>query len=221
MCFSSWKLLAVIRITFYAYKLTEHVIRAPVNLPSYINSHPAITTLTVQPNTKSTYNDLLCCCCFLFFVFVFVFQCRACHFKFRRDRLEHLQFAQNYAEDKWIDLKNFKGISLIDLSYFEQRHKLRIHVYSLRLYPQDQSRLPFARLERHPLHVGDSSTTDLYLSLFDNTHFGPKEPAQLVHQLLLGQGYEATGPPVVLAFYGFHLHKTPVKWVEVTAGYGS
>ena len=144
MCFSSWKLLTVIGVTFYAYKLTEHVIRAPVNLPNYINSHPAITTLTVQPNTKSTYNDLLCCCCCCFW-------CRACHFKFRRDRLERLQFAQNYAEDKETDLKNFKGISLIDLSYFEQRHKLRIHVYSLHLYPQDQSRLPFAQLERHPL----------------------------------------------------------------------
>ena len=56
------------------------------------------------------------------------------------------------------------------LSYFEQRHNLRLHVYSLHLHPQDHSRLPFARLERRPLHVGDNSTTDLYLNLFDYTH---------------------------------------------------
>ena len=64
VCFISWKLVAVIGITFYAYKLTEHVIGAPINLPDYINSHPAVTTLTVQPNTKSPYNDRLCCCFF-------------------------------------------------------------------------------------------------------------------------------------------------------------
>ena len=85
VCFSSWKLVAVIGITFYAYKLTEHVIGAPINLPDYINNHPAIATLTVQPNTKRPYNDRLC-----------FFRCRACHFKFRRDRLERpaLQLVQ-------------------------------------------------------------------------------------------------------------------------------
>jgi len=60
VCFSSWKLVAVIGIAFYAYKLTEHVIGVPINLPDYISSHPAITTLTVQPNTKSPYNNRLC-----------------------------------------------------------------------------------------------------------------------------------------------------------------
>ena len=39
------------------------------------------------------------------------------------------------------------------------------------LHPQDHSRLPFARLERCPLHVGEGSTTDLCLNLVDDTHF--------------------------------------------------
>ena len=123
MRFSSWKLVAVTGITFYAYKLTGHVIGAPINLPDYINNHLAITTLTVQPNTKSPCNDRLC---FFFGAWHVI------SVKFRRDRLEcpALQLAQTYAEDKGIDLKNFEGVSLNDLSYFEQRHNLRIHVYS-------------------------------------------------------------------------------------------
>ena len=184
MCFSSWKLVAAIGITFYAYKLTEHVIGAPINLPDYINSHPAVTTLTVQPNTKSPYNDRLC-----------FFRCLACHFKFRKDHLERpaLQLARTYAEDKGINIKNFKGVGLNDLSYFEQRHNLRIHVYSLHIHPQDHSRLPFARLERRPLHVGDSSTTDLYLNLFDYTHFS------YIHNLsLYAQTFGCTCCPKLL-----------------------
>ena len=79
------------------------------------------------------------------------------------------------------------------LSYFEQRHNLRIHVYSLHLHPQDHSRLPFARLERRPLHVGDSSTTDLYLNLFDYTHFS------YIHNLsLYAQTFGCTRCPKLL-----------------------
>ena len=90
-------------------------------------------------------------------------------------------------------LKNFKGVSLNDLSYFEQRHNLRIHVYSLHFHPQDNSRLPFARLERRPLHVGDSSTTDLYLNLFDYTHFS------YIHNLsLYAQTFGCTRCPKLL-----------------------
>ena len=180
MCFSSWKLVAVIGITFYAYKLTEHVIGAPINLPDYINSHPAVTTLTVQPNTKSPYNDRLC---FFFFRFL------ACHFKFRKDCLKRpaLQLAQTYAEDKGINIKNFKGVGFNDLSYFEQRHNLRIHVYSLYIHPQDHSRLPFARLERRPcmwetvprqISISTSLTTHTFPT-FTTFHYTPKPSAAL------------------------------------------
>lgn len=90
-------------------------------------------------------------------------------------------------------LKNFKGVSLNDLSYFKQRHNLRIHVYSLHFHPQDHSRLPFARLERRPLHVGDSSTTDLYLNLFDYTH------CSYIHNLsLYAQTFGCTRCPKLL-----------------------
>ena len=84
-------------------------------------------------------------------------------------------------------------VGLNDLSYFEQRHNLRIHVYSLHIHPQDHSRLHFARLERRPLHVGDSSTTDLCLNLFDYIHFS------YIHNLsLYAQTFGGTCCPKLL-----------------------
>ena len=106
-------------------------------------------------------------------------------------------------------LKNFKGVSLNDLSYFKQRHNLRIHVYSLHFHPQDHSRLPFARLERRPLHVGDSSTTDLYLNLFDYTHFS------YIHNLsLYAQTFGCTRCPKLLKSSKDLLYQEPVCFVE-------
>ena len=101
----------------------------PINWPSTSSGHPSTypTTLTVNRNAYSPAKHQESLQQSALF-----FSRLACHFKFQKDRLERpaLQLAQTYAEDKGINIKNFKGVGFNDLSYFEQRHNLRIHVYS-------------------------------------------------------------------------------------------
>ena len=68
VCYSVWTLVAVVGVTFYAFKLIEHVIGAPVELRDYISNHFALTPLISNPNTKRPFDDNLCFC---FFVFCF------------------------------------------------------------------------------------------------------------------------------------------------------
>ena len=60
VCYSVWTLVAVVGVTFYAFKLIEHVIGAPVELPDYISNHSALTPLINNPNTKRPFDDNLC-----------------------------------------------------------------------------------------------------------------------------------------------------------------
>ena len=60
VCYSVWTLVAVVGVTFYEFKLIEHVIGAPVELPDYISNHSALTPLINNPNTKRPFDDNLC-----------------------------------------------------------------------------------------------------------------------------------------------------------------
>ena len=163
VCYSVWTLVAVVGVTFYVFKLIEHVIGAPVGLPDYISNHFALTQLINNPNTKRPFDDNLC-----------LFRCLARHKGFKWDRLERpaLELFQTFLQDKGLKVKHCRGVSLDDLAYSEQRYGMRIHVYSLRPHP-DPSQPPFARLVRRPLTPAKSTAdeTDMYLNLYDHKHF--------------------------------------------------
>ena len=90
----------MLSVTFYAYKLIDHVIGAAVELPDYLSNHPAITPLTNNPNTHRPYDDKLC-----------FFRCLARHKGFKWDRLERpaLEFFQTFLRDKGVEVNPFKG----------------------------------------------------------------------------------------------------------------
>ncbi|KAI8487963.1 hypothetical protein Bbelb_344110 [Branchiostoma belcheri] len=149
---SKWVVHILTNVTFYVDKLTDHPIGAFDELPDFIRHSRAIIGLDSGSNGQ--YKDNLC-----FFRCLAVHRAGAWHRNIEKPAKE---LFQAYLEFSGKTRKEFKGVTLGELTVLEALFHTNIYVYSLR---KDTDGSVFAELVRRPVMKFQDT---MYLNLYAN-----------------------------------------------------
>ncbi|KAI8517751.1 hypothetical protein Bbelb_037680 [Branchiostoma belcheri] len=149
---SKWVVHILTNVTFYVDKLTDHPIGAFDELPDFIRHSRAIIGL--DSGAHGQYKDNLC-----FFRCLAVHRAGAWHRNIEKPAKE---LFQAYLEFSGKTRKEFKGVTLGELTVLEALFHTNIYVYSLR---KDTDGSVFAELVRRPVMKFQDT---MYLNLYAN-----------------------------------------------------
>ena len=160
---SKWVVDLVTNVTWFVWKLRDHLIGRGSYLPGYIAENHGIATLDRNHNTDKPYQDNLC-----------FFRCLALHNGCHTRNLERdtKHYYQQYRE-AGLAKKKFRGVKLSELDELEKLYEVNVQVYNLaptqtHSEEQEETRPDVAAILLRRSHRLYEST--LYLNLYER-HF--------------------------------------------------
>ena len=161
---TKWKPVLVTNVRFTVYSLNYPLGTVNLKLPDHVKNSKAIIALDKTSEGKF-YKDHLC-----------AFRCLATHRGHQRDRLEThtkelfnkwVEYIQHKCPDNTIssNARDFKGVELSQLAYFEKCFKINVNVFRLQ---EDQSALPVYKSLCHFKDTMHMNLFDKHLSYISN-----------------------------------------------------